>query len=184
MSTSERDGGLVAVYRQGNKLIVARQAKLPDLCIRCGQPTTAKSSLAFSDDAQRMFAIKHLGPLGKILVAPNPQKAITLEVAACESCLQRRRRLRWTVAAPLLIGGIPVILVLMALFGPESTWWALLVGVLLLLGGAVFLDRADKGLTLTATYVGEKYAAFKGTGEDFLAHFPPCPQDLLGRKSK
>lgn len=153
-------------YAVGKRLIVPRDAVLPDRCVKCANPP-AEPWL------RKTFSWHHPGiyvliisPILYIIVALIVRKRVKLAVPLCDAHKSIRRKRLWT-AAVLLLGCIPLPIWMAAYINNDAAdAVAILLGVTMFIVGLVFLLY---GSPLRATYIGPNSAEFAGASPKFLA---------------
>lgn len=174
-SSCGRPIGGDVVQRQGDLLVVARNAALPPNCVKCGQPATGKPlKKTFYWHTGWLYLLVLLHVIIYIIVALIVRKRFDLAVPLCEEHRRRRRRFLWT-GGLLLLGGFAGGILLGSLVGgDEGLGWFFLVWIVFSIAGIVFLLTG--GTVLRAKHIDNDAATFKGAGEGFLARLPALPR--------
>lgn len=163
------------IWRDGGKLITTREAVLPQYCVKCNAPADGfygQRKLYWYHPALALLILLNL--LIFAIVAMILRKKATLMVGLCRR--HHKRRL-WLIATTwfFVLAGI-VIMIGGPVEGMElREEWLVMAG---LLGGLVLLIAAlVAGLmarVLVPTKIDDRYAWFKGCGNEFLSQFPPA----------
>lgn len=159
-------------WREKERLVMDRNAVLPDRCVKCNAPATSyRRTVKLSHSpmgSELMF-----GAIGAIMFA----KRATIEVGLCE---RHRRDLRRAVTPGLVT--LAALLAFLALpsfarvISPDVTA-ALLFGLVAIFVVAAFvmLARVLAGAGVRATKITDTHLWLKGCGSPFLESLPEAP---------
>ena len=121
------------VWRSKSVLVMAKQAPLPERCVKCNAPTqhTLKRKLRWHHPA--LYILIVVGALFYALIALALSKKATIHIGLCETHAATRRR-------DILITWLLVVLSFVSFYLAAATdvMSFLLVGVMVLLGAAVY----------------------------------------------
>jgi len=163
------------IWRDGQQLVMTRDAELPFVCVKTNQPADVWLPRVVSWYPKWSLPWLLINPLMFLVAAVARQRQATLRVGLCRSRLVRRN---WTMIAAL-IG----VLLGLALFIAPLLWSdrrpANSEEVLIYLGILVLFISLALGGMLTnivwATYINKDYIWLKGFHPDYLARFPEFP---------
>lgn len=174
----DEDGGVghspkSGIWRDGNQLVMTRDAELPYVCIKTNRPADVWLPRTVSWYPRWTLVLLPLGLLVFVLVAGLLRKQAPIRVGLCES---RRVGRLWTIG--LAWGGIVLglgLLMLGILWEKQQPEAASLIP----LGCLLFFASAILGATLprivSAVYINEDFIWLKGVHPDYLARFPEFP---------
>ena len=176
----DEDGGVghspkSGIWRDGNQLVMTRDAELPYVCIKTNRPADVWLPRTVSWYPKWTLVLLPLGLLVFVIVAGLLRKQAPIRVGLCES---RRVARIWTIG--LAWGGIMLGLgLLMVGITSEKQQPASLAASLIPLGCLLFFASAILGATLprivSAVYINEDFIWLKGVHPDYLARFPEFP---------
>jgi hypothetical protein len=164
------------LWRQGNLLVMHKEAPLPLICVKSNQPATGrlKRSLAWHHPA--LYLIILLNWLIYIVVALIVRKTAMIQIALSDEWIARRkRRMVFAWSAILLC----VVLFVMSLFLLDSSGLApvvllvSIVGCLAAMGYGLVACRLVSARRMTDTYIW-----LKGVHPDFLDRLEPWPWNI------
>jgi len=163
------------IWRDGNQLVMTRDAELPYVCIKTNQPADVWLPRSVSWYPRWTLVLLPLGLLVFVIVAGLLRKQAGIRVGLCES---RRVGRLWTIG--LAWGGIVLGLgMLMVGIISERQQPASLAASLIPLGCLLFFASAILGDSLprivSAAYINEDFIWLKGVHPDYLARFPEFP---------
>lgn len=161
-------GVLAGVWREKSVLVMSRDARLPDRCVKCNQPTQERLKHTFSWHHPAIYILLVAAWLIYLIVAMVVRKQATVELGLCDEHKQKRRRNILIMWALLLLG---VVCFVIAIAGDDVS--PAFFGILLLLGGMIF------GLATTRVAVPSKidnrFVWLKGINKDYLDLLPQWP---------
>ncbi|MFN9197818.1 MAG: hypothetical protein ACK5WR_07090 [Planctomycetaceae bacterium] len=163
------------IWRDGNQLVMTRDAELPYVCIKTNRPADMWLPRTVSWYPRWTLVLLPLGLLVFVIVAGLLRKQAGIRVGLCES---RRVGRLWTIG--LAWGGIVLGLgMLMVGIISERQQPASLAASLIPLGCLLFFASAILGDSLprivSAAYINEDFIWLKGVHPDYLARFPEFP---------
>jgi hypothetical protein len=160
------------LWQKGQLLVMHRDAILPKVCIKSGQPATEYLIRKLTWHHPALFIVLFMSPLIYIIVALLLNKRARIEVRVSDAVFARRRR-------DMLIGWIAVLasiaVIVMAFANLENDSGALLlvIGFTLFFAGAIYgLLRAR---LVSADRIDGDYIWLKGVHPDLLAELPLWP---------
>ena len=175
------DGG---VWRKGNRLIVSKQARLPDVCVKTGDPSFQRISRKFYWHHPAVLLTVIIHPLVYVVVALVARKRHDIQIPLSEDACDRRDTgiLRsWLFILVGLAGtGGTVLFFANRIYGrstDESLTWIGLGGLIisvLTLFGAVFV-RQRKASILRPKHMTDSVTQFLGAGSGYLDTLPEYP---------
>jgi hypothetical protein len=124
--------------REGNRLIVPRDAQLPPYCVKCGQPAEKTISKNFGWHQQWLYLLIFLGVLLYVIVATIVMKRQRVNVPLCRAHAQRRVAMLWA-GWLLMLGFIPLGILVGSMGGPgdDNSGWGVLVGFVTFIAACV-----------------------------------------------
>lgn len=161
------------VWREGNRLVMIKDAVLPNLCVQTNQPTQERLRRRLYWHSPWVYLLVLVSLLVYVIVALIVRQKADIQIGLSRERLVRRR---WVIffAWVGFLGGIVVTIV-----GLGNTnaggfgWLVVLSGFILLLGSAItgmLLSRIVAPTRITARYVW-----LKGVHPLYLAALPPFP---------
>lgn len=170
--SSERGG----FWRDRKSVLLHREARLPDRCLRCNEPSVKRLDKMLYWHHPGLYFLILLHILIYAVVALIVRKKMKVSLPLCEAHLKRRRNgilMAWA-------GGLGVFLVPYALFsmsgqdgGSADTWMMLgfssIPVMLILLVVGAFMATVAKATKIDDTY------GWISAGKPFLASCPPLP---------
>lgn len=187
--------GAPSAYREGDNLMVPKDAKLPAFCIKCGQPAgdepvlqSFRSDVDWADanDFYRSWVgwiFYLLSPVNLAVIsiirvivksaAESADDQFSLFVPLCAVHRQSYERFR-TAAWTLFLGALPAaFLVGTATHGPNGLFAGFLTGLVIVIAASIAWRLAGP---LRAAEHDRTFAIFTGAGEQFLEKLPPAPR--------
>jgi hypothetical protein len=157
------------VWRDQKKLVMSKDATLPQWCIKCNAPTNGlvlKRKLTWHHPA--IYLILLVAALIYVIVAMVVRKRATVEIGLCEKHLAKRRQGLWITYLLFFLGVGGFVL---AIAAEDVTY--LLVGVVLLLASVIFALAAVR--IVLPTKIDDRFVWLKGVNEDYLDRLPQWP---------
>lgn len=159
-------GGRVGVWRQGQTLIMRRDAELPDRCVKCNSPVNgAKMPRNLYWHHPALYLVILLNLLIYLIVAILVRQRAKISVGLCEKHRASRKqavRLAWILALlgiGLFVGGIIL-----------RNGWQMLCGIVLLLGGALY--GAIRGRIVSVRRMDKEHIWLNGCCPEYLENLP------------
>jgi energy-converting hydrogenase Eha subunit A len=159
------------VWRQGNQLVMTRDAQLPYVCIKTNRPANGWLRRNLYWHSPWIYLVILTGVLIYIIVALIVRQTAKIQVPLCRERIVRRR---WTIAVAWLtvLGGIVMIFV-----GLGSDTRQPSKGLIAFSGLIVFLTGAIAGAVLARIVaparITKDYIWLKGAHPAYLASLPP-----------
>lgn len=163
-------GGRMKVWRQGRTLVMAKDAALPDRCVKCNVPTGGQKlprSLYWHHPA--IYAVILLNLLIYVVVALIVRKRANIAVGLCEKHRAIRKRAILTAWILVLIGAGLIIVGIAAGSGADNAWM-ILGGIVLLLFAAVY--GAVRARIVRARRMDGDYVWLDGVCRPYLEELP------------
>jgi hypothetical protein len=164
------------VWRHGAVLVMTKNARLPDRCLKCNGPADGwalKRSLSWHP---QVIYILLLSPIIYIIVALIVRKTAKVYFPLCERHRRRRRRaiaVGWLVSL-LGIAMIFVVPTAVPTMVGGQTDWIIIPGVIL--SGVLLLTGIIYGFMLSQvavpTRIDKRFVWLRKVGPDFLATLP------------
>lgn len=158
-----------AVWRENKKLVMRREAQLPDRCIKCNEPAYGgrlKRKLSWHHPALYLLILVAL--LLYLLIALIVRKTATVEIPLCERHLAKRRRDLW-ISWTTVLAGLGGFFLAVAF---NDGVFALLGSVLLLVG-VIYTVIATR--LVVPTRIDESYVWLTSVNADYLSSLPTFP---------
>jgi len=159
-----------AVWREANRLVMWRDAVLPDRCVRCNEPANGRRlrrTLYWHHPL--IWLIVLASPLLYIIVALIVRQKAVVAIGMCDRHYARRIQsiLAWWLITLACVG--------MFWYGIESkTGWAILTPVVAFLGNLFFAVAISQ--PVAPTRIDDHYVWLRKIHPDYLAQFPWLPQ--------
>lgn len=157
--------GTSGVWRDKARLVMSRDALLPDRCVKCNVPTTGRLKRKLSWHHPAIYLIILVALLIYLIVAMILRKTATIEIGLCDEHREKRRRnvlITWVLAL-LGVGGLFLGALMedgnYALFGLAALLAALIFGLV-----AVRIVTPHK--------IDDKFVWLKGVNRDYLEELP------------
>jgi hypothetical protein len=164
LSAPQGDGGSSGVWRDGRFLVAAKNAALPNRCVKCNRPTNFKLKKKYYWHPPAWYLLVLLNVLIYALVALAVRKSAEVEVPLCEDH-QRRRKTSMLMGALLPVVGIGA-----CIFGGSSEG-LIVIGVGTTVLGLVWLVIANQ--LLVPNRIDENIIRLKGVSSEYLSILPP-----------
>ena len=154
------------VWRDNDRLVMSKDAALPDRCVKCNRPANGlrlKRNLYWHNPL--IYVLILVGFLVYLIVALIVRKTATVNIPLCEAHLARRRN--------TLIAGWLLILLGLAgfIFAVANNYPMLLLGAaLIILAGFIFAIAAAR--IVIPTKIDDRFVWLKGINKDYLDQFP------------
>jgi hypothetical protein len=156
-------------WRDGKRVVMDRNAELPDRCVKCNEP---------ANSYRRLVKLTHVGTGAELLfgwMAYAFAKRAQVMVGLCE---RHRRTSNVTIG---LISLVAIIASIYLFTVRTSDWIVPVVALAGFLGGVAALIYAYlRSRLIRATKITDAHVWFKGAGEPFLASLPPAPEIAPG----
>ena len=157
------------VWRDGSKLVMAKDAQLPDRCVKCNSPAPdPKFRKKLSWHHPAIYILIFVALLIYLVVAMVLRKSITVGLGLCEEHKAKHRRnvfITWALIL-LSVGGF-----VLAVIAEDNT--LVLLGILLLLAGIIYAVAVVR--IVTPAKIDDKFAWLRGVNKDYLNELPQWP---------
>ncbi len=169
-------GGVAGLWRNGGQLVIAKEAPLPDRCVKCNASAPGarlKRSLYWHHPALYLM-ILFPGLIFYAIVAVFVRKTATIHIGLCEEH-RRKRRNAILIACSLLLGGVVVLILgiaatLDATKHSESGGWIVFAGVALIMSALFFAVFACR--LVYPKKISDTHSFVAGVCEKYLALLP------------
>jgi len=164
-------------WTHGNLLIASRDAVLPPYCVKCGRPADVKPlRRRFSWHPSWVYIFLLIALLVYAILAAVLSKKITLQLPLCSAHFEKYKTLR-ILAAVLLLGSIPEMILAGASLPDNYMGWGIFAGAMAFFAGLLCLVMFNGVLRIDR--IGEHYGYFSRASEGFLLHLPPPPAGMV-----
>lgn len=160
--------GVAGVWRDASKLVMSKDALLPDRCVKCNAPTTGRLKRKLSWHHPAIYLIILVALLIYVIVAMVVRKNATVEIGLCDEHRAKRRRnilITWVLVA-IGVGGFAL-----AIASNDGTYFGF--GALALLGALIF------GLVgvriVTPAKIDDRFVWLRGVNKEYLDELPMWP---------
>lgn len=156
------------VWRDGDKLVMHRHAKLPDRCVKCDLPTNGSYLHRKLSWINPLWVLTILASwIIYLIIYYALRKTAEVDLGLCEAHKASRRTgitVGWVVAL-LGIGAF-----IFAIVGEALAF--LFFGILLFIGGLIYGSYA--AAVVSVTKMDDQYIWMKRVSKDYLAGLPPA----------
>ncbi len=157
------------IWRSGKKLVMNREAELPDRCVKCNAPANGfrlKRNLIWHPPL--IFLTILISILVYAVIAIIVRKRATVFVGLCPQHRTARRRAQWIAAGMFLLS---LAMTIGGSFAADAGY--VMVGVLGVFGLLITLLYAiARTRTVWAARIDETHVWVKGVGAEYLAALP------------
>jgi len=172
-------GNEKGIWRDGNRLVVHKQAELPPICVKTNEPSARNIKRKYYWHHPSVFLAILINILIYVILALVLRKQHTLEVPVSEETASKRRN-GIAIGWALSLSGVALFFGAMFFLlsaTPQSNAAIGVVGLFLaaflliagcIVGGGAAAVIQPKKMTESATW-------FKGAHSDYLARFPTLP---------
>lgn len=161
-------GPAAGVWRDRATLVMSKDARLPDRCVKCNEPTQGRLKRKLTWHHPAIYILILVAWLIYLIVALIVRKRATVELGLCDEHLQIRRRNIWITWALVLLGVACLFFAIAAEDGRMAP-----LGLLLLLGGAIFGIFAAR--VTAPTKIDDRFVWLRGVNKDYLDLLPQWP---------
>jgi len=162
------------VWRDGNRLVMAKDGELPYVCIKTNKPADTWLHRRLYWHEPWIYVLVLAGVLVYAIVALCVRQTADIEVPLCHERIIRRR---WIIAGAWLSAGLGMVLIVAGLAniqpGSNAGGIAFLVGLFTLLAGPI--AGAIMARTVVPIRITRDHVWLKGVHPDFLAALPRFP---------
>ena len=167
--TAGRYPSTVGVWRESNKLVMGKDATLPDRCVKCDAPANGirlRRRLSWHHPA--LYLLIFVTLLLYIIVALIVRQTANIEIGLCEEHLAKRRR-NIAITWFLIVIGLLGVIFAMVMEDPTPA----VIGGLLFLAGAIY-GIATIRLVVPAK-IDKRFVWLRGISNDYLNSLPAWP---------
>jgi hypothetical protein len=175
-----QQGGFPGLWRQGNVLVMHKQAPLPPICLKSGQPATQwlRRNMQWHEP---WIAITILtGVLIYVIIALIMTKRATLMIGLTDEWAARRKS-RMLVALGIVLSGIAVgsagIFLGNQGYGNEGWFSLIALSAFVLIGAALYGQYACR--LVWPQRITDQYVWLKGVHPSFLDQLPVWPYGIV-----
>jgi hypothetical protein len=158
------------IWRDGLILVMDKEAKLPDRCVKCDEPSEKerlRRNLYWHHPAY--YALVLISPLIYLIAYAIVRKTAQVDVGLCSQHRWRRWR---AIAIAWALGLAGVAVFISGLLRPVNGWLVLLGGVLLF-GSVIY--GVIKAQVVVPKRIDKRFVWLKQVHPDYLARFPDWP---------
>ena len=163
-----------SIWRDGNRLVMTKDAQLPYTCIKTNQPADAWLRRKLYWHKPWIYLLFLISLWVYIIVALIVRQKADIQVALCRERVVRRR---WAIAGAWLaaVAGMVLIIFGIANIQPGDSTGGLvsLAGLIILLAGAIV--GATLARIVIPVRITKEYVWLKGVHPAFLAALPEFP---------
>ncbi len=159
----------VGVWRESNKLVMGKDATLPDRCVKCDAPAHGirlRRRLSWHHPA--LYLLIFVTLLLYIVVALIVRQTANIEIGLCEEHQAKRRRniaITWFLIVVGLLGGI------FAMVMEDAT--PAVIGLLLFLAGVIYGIITIR--VVAPAKIDKRFVWLRGINKDYLNSLPAWP---------
>ena len=169
-------GMFAGLWRQGNLLVMHKNAPLPDICLKSNEPATRRLKRKLSWHHPAVFLVVLINLILYVIVALCLQKTATIQMPLSDEWFARRRR-SIVVAWGIVLSSIA--LFVLGVSSVESQGWApfvLIASIFVFLGGLIYGLVAAR--LVTAQRISDEYVWLKGVHPQFLDRLEIWPYNV------
>jgi hypothetical protein len=156
------------IWRAGSKLVMTRDAQLPDRCVKCNAFTNGRLRRKFSWHHPAIYILLIVAWLVYLIVAMILRKSATVDLGLCEEHSAKRRTYIW-ISWLLALGGVAGFVLAMSAHDGTPA----LIGFLLLLTAIVFGVITSR--VVYPSKIDDRFVWLKGVNADYLNQLPAWP---------
>lgn len=157
--------GTAGVWREGAKLVMSKDASLPDRCVKCNVPTVGKLKRKLSWHHPAIYLIILVALLIYFIVAMVLRKSATVELGLCDEHREKRRRNIMITWVLVILGFAGVVL---SIAMNDGTYFGF--GALALFAALIF------GLVtlrvVTPVKIDDRFVWLRGVNKEYLDELP------------
>ena len=157
--------GQSMVWREGKILVLAKNATLPDRCVKCNAPTGYRLKRDLSWHQPLIYLTLLAGVLIYVIIAIVVSQKATIHVGLCERHRSQRR-----FAIGIGWGLVVLSILLFVLAGFYSKPILILPGLLAFFGGAIY--GLVKGKVVTPKRIDKELVWLEGACKEYLDTLP------------
>jgi len=157
--------GMPGVWRQDSKLVMSKDAVLPDRCVKCNAPTTGRLKRKLAWHHPAIYLIILVALLIYLIVALVLRKSATVEIGLCEEHKAKRKR---NVLVTWLLAGLGLFGFIVAITTNDGTYVA--YGLLAFLAALIFGVVAAR--VVSPAKIDERFVWLRGINKEYLDELP------------
>lgn len=158
-------GSATGVWQDGAKLVMVKDAQLPDRCVKCNAFTERKMKRNLTWHHPALYLLIIAGVLIYFIVAMILRQSATIYIGICDEHHARHRR-NMIITAVLIVSSLLGFVIAIAMNEPMFA----LLGILLFFGGIVF-GVVGTRLVLPAK-IDAQYVWLSGINKEYLSALP------------
>lgn len=147
---------------------MSKDARLPDRCIKCNQPTQGRLKRNFTWHHPAIYLLLLAAWLIYLIVVMVVRKRATVELGLCDEHRQKRWRNILIMWGLLLLGFVCFVLAVAAEDGSPA-----LLGMLFIIVGVIFGIVAAR--VVVPSRIDDRFVWLKGINKDYLDLLPQWP---------
>ncbi|MBS0263479.1 MAG: zinc-ribbon domain-containing protein [Planctomycetes bacterium] len=162
------------VWRDGNKLVMTKDAKLPAICVKTNQPTTERLKRQYYWHHPAVYLTLCGGLLIYVIIALIVRESAKIEIGLCAD---RKSRRRWTIFWAWMgsLAGVAVFVAAFNLNNRDLTPFVMILGLMVLLGSAI--TGSILGGVVRPAKITKKYVWLTGVHPEYLAALPEFAEE-------
>ena len=154
------------VWREGDVLVAAKDASLPERCVRCDAPSgRSRLKQQYYWHSPALYLIAPFALLIYAIVAMAVRKSARLEIGLCEAHLTRRKT---AIVGGSVLALLGFAMVLMAIAGSRAELG--LLALVFFISGAVW--GTMEASPLKVKHIDDRFVRLKGATPSYLRRLP------------
>ena len=169
-------GTFAGLWRQGNLLVMHKNAPLPDICLKSNQPATRRLKRKLSWHHPAVFLALLVNLILYVIIALCLQKTATIQMPLTDEWFARRRR---SIVVAWVIVLSSIALFVLGVSNVESQGWApfvLIAAIFVFLGGLIYGLVAAR--LVSPQRISDEYVWLKGVHPQFLDRLEIWPYNV------
>ncbi|HKO98975.1 MAG TPA: hypothetical protein VJU86_18380 [Pyrinomonadaceae bacterium] len=157
--------GMPGVWRDDSKLVMSKEALLPDRCVRCNVPTTGRLKRTLTWHHPAIYLIILVALLIYVIVAMVLRKTARIEIGLCDEHRAKRKRnvlITWALCGVGLMGMV------LAIAMNDGTYFGF--GFLALFAALIFGLFAVR--VVTPAKIDDRFVWLRGVNKEYLDELP------------
>ena len=154
------------VWREGDVLVAAKEASLPDRCVRCDAPSgRSRLKQQYYWHSPALYLIAPFALLIYAIIALAVRKSARLEIGLCDTHLKKRSQ---AIIGGSVLALLGFAMVIMAIAASQASFG--FVALLFFLGGAVWGTTGASPLKVK--HIDDRFVRLKGANPSYLQRLP------------